>query len=47
MTQSELVERIMWAVDGYRFGYFDLAEMSARVIAMIEEKNMGTPVVPG
>lgn len=31
MTRRQLAERIMWLVDGYRFGEWDLAEAFARI----------------
>ena len=37
LTQSELLERIIWVVDGYRLGYFDMVEVVARVGNLIED----------
>lgn len=36
MTRAELVERIMFAVDGYRFGEWSLADAGARILKLIE-----------
>ena len=37
MTRNQLVERILFAVDGYRFGEWDLAETGAKIQRLIEE----------
>lgn len=35
MTRAQLIERILFAVDGYRFGEWDLAEAVARITRLI------------
>ncbi|WP_454175356.1 hypothetical protein [Gordonia sputi] len=35
MTRAQLIERILFAVDGYRFGEWDLAEATARITRLI------------
>jgi hypothetical protein len=37
MTRQQLVERIMFAVDGYRFGEWSLADAGARILRLIHE----------
>ena len=37
LTRPELVERIMFAVDGYRFGEWSLADAGARILKLIEQ----------
>jgi hypothetical protein len=37
MTRDELVERLLWAVDGYRFKYLSRAEMINRITRLIDE----------
>lgn len=39
MGRSELIERILFAVDGYRFGEWPLGESAARITRLIEEAN--------
>ena len=36
MTRQELVERILWAVDGWRFEYLSRAEMLNRINEAID-----------
>jgi hypothetical protein len=36
MTRAELVERIMFSVDGYRFGEWSLIDAGARIGRLIE-----------
>lgn len=36
MTRAQLVERILFTVDGYRFGEWDIAEAGARITRLIE-----------
>lgn len=36
MTRAQLVERIMFAVDGYRFGEWSLGEADRRIVDLIE-----------
>lgn len=38
MTREELLERIMWAVDGWRFGFLTQPEMVARITELMEVK---------
>lgn len=35
MTRQQLIDRILFAVDGYRFGEWDLAEAAARITRLI------------
>jgi hypothetical protein len=37
MTRSELVERIMFAVDGYRFGEWSIIDAVERITKLIEQ----------
>ena len=37
MQRQELVERILWAVDGYRFEYMSRAEMINRITELIDK----------
>lgn len=37
MTRAELIERILFAVDGYRFGEWSLADAGARITKLIEQ----------
>ncbi|MEB3021285.1 hypothetical protein [[Mycobacterium] crassicus] len=37
MTREQLIERIMFAVDGYRFGEWPLNEAGARIMRLIEQ----------
>ncbi|MFL0172463.1 hypothetical protein [Mycobacterium sp. SMC-13] len=37
LTRGDLVERIMFAVDGYRFGEWSLADAGARILKLIEQ----------
>lgn len=37
LTRAQLVERIMFAVDGYRFGEWSMADAVARVTRLIEQ----------
>lgn len=39
MTRTELIERILWFVDGYRFGQWSLAEAGACITVLIEEAH--------
>ncbi|WP_268793977.1 hypothetical protein [Mycolicibacterium setense] len=36
MTRAELVERILFAVDGYRFGEWSLIDAGARIGKLIQ-----------
>lgn len=36
MSRQELVERILWAVDGYRFGYLTRAGTIIRITELID-----------
>lgn len=36
MTRMQLIERIMFAVDGFRFGEWSLSEASKRIVDLIE-----------
>lgn len=37
MTREELIERILWAVDGYRFKALSRAEMINLITKVIDE----------
>lgn len=37
MTRQELVERILFAVDGYRLGEWSLSDAGARITKLIEQ----------
>ena len=37
MTRQQLIERILWAVDGYRFDYLTRVEMLGRITKLIDE----------
>lgn len=36
MTRQQIIERILFAVDGYRFGEWSLADAVARITRLIE-----------
>jgi hypothetical protein len=36
MTREQLLERLLWVVDGYRFEYLSRTEMLARLIELID-----------
>lgn len=36
MTRTQLIERIMFAVDGFRFDEWSLSEAGARITRLIE-----------
>lgn len=44
MTRAELVERIMWLVDGYRFGGWSIVETGARIAGLIEANSQAIEV---
>lgn len=33
---SDLFARIIWIIDGYRFGYFDMAESLSRIDTLVD-----------
>jgi hypothetical protein len=35
--RDELLERLLWLVDGYRFKYLDRTEMISRLIRLIDD----------
>ncbi|UTN91814.1 hypothetical protein SEA_SAMPSON_77 [Gordonia Phage Sampson] len=37
MTRRELLDRILFAVDGYRFGEWTLDEAAARILKLIAD----------
>jgi hypothetical protein len=37
MTRAELVERILWLVDGYRLREWSIVDASARISKLIEQ----------
>lgn len=37
MTREELIERILWLVDGYRFGEWSIADAGGRIAKLIEQ----------
>lgn len=37
MTRPQLVERILFAVDGYRLGEWSLGEATVRIMRLIEQ----------
>jgi hypothetical protein len=37
MTRAQLIERILFAVDGYRFGEWSIAAAASRITAVIEQ----------
>lgn len=46
MSRAELIERILFAVDGYRFGEWSLIDVGARIAKLIEQ-NMTEETLSG
>lgn len=39
MTRQQIIERILFAVDGYRFGEWPMSEAVARISTVVEQNH--------